>query len=121
MPTPLIEIILVMDEDYASTPLSSERTLMTIQTVSVRIRGRVQGVGFRWAMCEQALALGAEGWVRNRRDGSVEALVRGPGAVVDLLFEWAHRGPPAAHVTAVERSAGDDSAPLSGFEQFPTV
>lgn len=119
--TPPIGIILVMTEDYASRPQPSERTLMGIQTVSLRIGGRVQGVGYRRSMCAQALALGLTGWVRNRRDGSVEALVRGPENVVSSLVEWAWHGPPAAHVTSVERDAGDESLPLDGFEQLPTV
>lgn len=94
---------------------------MIPQTVTLRIRGRVQGVGYRWSMCEQALALGLAGWVRNRRDGSVEALVRGSETDIALLVAWAHRGPPAAQVTAVERHAGDAATPLEGFEQLPTV
>ena len=92
-----------------------------ILTVSIRIRGLVQGVGYRWSMCEQALALGLCGWVRNRRDGSVEALVRGPEPIVEQLIAWAHRGPPAAQVLGVERHGGDSTTPLSGFEQRPTA
>ena len=94
---------------------------MTTVTVTLPIRGRVQGVGYRWSMCEQAIALGLAGWVRNRRDGSVEALVHGAERVVALLVAWAHRGPPAAQVTAVEQQASHEAQPAAGFEQLPTV
>lgn len=66
------------------------------------IAGRVQGVGFRWSMCEAALEHGARGWVRNRRDGRVEAVVDGDEAVVAALLRWARHGPRAARVDHVE-------------------
>jgi acylphosphatase len=74
----------------------------------VVIRGRVQGVGFRaWAEVT-ALELGVEGWVRNCRDGSVEALLAGPEEVVLTMVELCRDGPPGAHVEAVDqREAGD--------------
>lgn len=65
------------------------------------IRGRVQGVGFRYALADEARARKLSGWVRNRRDGSVEAIVAGPEADVEALIAWAHRGPPAARVSEV--------------------
>jgi acylphosphatase len=65
------------------------------------IHGRVQGVGFRYALADEARARKLCGWVRNRRDGSVEAVVAGPEADVEALISWAHRGPPAARVSAV--------------------
>ena len=84
------------------------------------IRGNVQGVGYRWAMVGQARRLGLGGWVRNRRDGSVEALVSGAPAAVAQLLEWSRRGPPAARVAALD--CEDDSAPGTlGFEQRPTA
>jgi acylphosphatase len=65
------------------------------------IRGRVQGVGFRYALADQARARKLSGWVRNRCDGSVEAIVAGAETDVEALIAWAHRGPPAARVSAV--------------------
>lgn len=88
----------------------------------LRITGRVQGVGYRWAICEAARRLGLTGWVRNRVDGSVEALVCGPAAAIDALVVWAHQGPPAAQVDAIEQSSADGEAPPAGeFSSRPTV
>jgi acylphosphatase len=67
----------------------------------VEVTGRVQGVYFRAWMREQAQARGVSGWVRNRPDGSVEAVVSGPEAAVEALIAALHEGPPAAKVVAV--------------------
>jgi acylphosphatase len=66
------------------------------------IRGHVQGVGFRWSLSEQARSLGLGGWVRNRRDGTVEALVCGPNTQVAAVIRWAGHGPEGARVDGVE-------------------
>ena len=68
----------------------------------LRIHGRVQGVGFRYALLEEARRLGLTGWVRNRPDGSVEAVADGPADALDALVRWANHGPPAAAVTRVD-------------------
>lgn len=70
-------------------------------TRRLTISGRVQGVGFRYALADEARGRKLSGWVRNRRDGSVEAVLAGAEADVEAVIAWAHRGPPAAHVTAV--------------------
>ena len=70
----------------------------------LRITGRVQGVAYRDWMVRTARAAGVVGWVRNRADGSVEALVAGPSGVVDALIANCRQGPPAARVDDVERN-----------------
>jgi len=66
----------------------------------------------------EAQRRGVAGWVRNRRDGSVEAMVQGPREAVDALIDWARRGPPSARVTDVQTSEG--SGDYEGFEMRPT-
>jgi acylphosphatase len=91
-------------------------------TQRLRITGRVQGVGFRYALQAEAGRLGLAGWVRNRRDGSVEALAQGPAQALDALTAWARRGPPAARVAEVRvEAAADEEAPRAGFELRPTL
>ena len=68
----------------------------------LRIRGRVQGVYYRASAQEEALRLGLSGWVRNRSDGSVEALVAGGNADVECFIRWAWQGPAAARVVDIE-------------------
>ena len=85
------------------------------------VRGRVQGVGYRDALQEEALRRGIAGWVRNRSDGSVEALLQGPPEAVAELVAWARRGPPAARVTEVRVHAAADEPAQTGFERRPTA
>lgn len=88
------------------------------------IHGRVQGVGFRWSLQSQALRLELKGWVRNRRDGSVEAWICGAPEAVEALTHWAHRGPPEASVQHVLSSDSLTDAPVElpvSFEQKPTL
>jgi acylphosphatase len=92
----------------------------------VVIRGRVQRVGYRaWAE-HVALQRGLEGWVRNRSDGTVEAVFAGPASVVDGMIDACRRGPPGAQVDAVEqREAGNDDVALRRrgemFSVLPTT
>jgi|SRR5579884_3576206 len=96
------------------------------RTKHLLIRGRVQGVGFRAFVEREALAAGVGGWVRNRRDGSVEAVVQGPAEIVRTLIETCRKGPFAARVDALyERDAGPDEManrrPGELFSVLPTV
>ena len=74
---------------------------MSRRTVLVSVTGRVQGVGYRAFVEHKAVALGLSGWVRNRRDGSVEALISGEAALVDQMIEACRSGPRHAAVAAV--------------------
>lgn len=83
------------------------------------IHGRVQGVGFRASTAWEAQRLGIAGWVRNRRDGTVEAMIQGSDEAVAGFIGWARQGPPGAHVSRVEVELG--SGEFSNFEQRPTA
>ncbi len=86
----------------------------------LRIAGVVQGVGFRAWMVRQAQTVGVCGWVRNRGDGTVEALVYGETASVEELLRLCRRGPPGATVTLIhEDLAEPDDEP--GFRALPTA
>jgi acylphosphatase len=81
----------------------------------VLVSGKVQGVYFRANTREQARERGVDGWVRNLRDGRVEAVFEGPADDVDAMVEWCHEGSPAARVDDVEAEY-DDPEGLNGFE-----
>lgn len=89
-----------------------------MKAVHLLISGRVQGVGYRASMTREAGRLGLGGWVRNRLDGSVEAMASGPESAVDALIDWARAGPPAARVMRVDVEPASGS--FAGFEQRPT-
>jgi acylphosphatase len=83
------------------------------------ITGSVQGVGYRYGMVREARRLNITGWVRNRSDDSVEAMIAGtPEAVAAMIF-WARHGPVGAHVAHVTVELGSGS--YDGFEQQATV
>jgi len=86
----------------------------------VRIAGRVQGVGFRLWAERAAAVLGLDGWVRNRRDGTVEAVFAGPPERVEEMIRRCHEGPPLARVDRIEVTDEPDD-PGEGFFVLPTV
>ncbi|QYD72752.1 acylphosphatase [Paraburkholderia edwinii] len=86
-----------------------------IETYYVRVKGVVQGVGFRLATVREAHALGIKGWVANLDDGSVEALLQGPANQVDRMLTWLRHGPPAARVTEV---TGEERLTDKRYERF---
>ena len=91
----------------------------TTITRHLRITGRVQGVGYRWNMTQEAQRLGLSGWVRNRLDGSVEAVVCGPVGALQALIDWAQSGPVGARVDGVV--VGEVEGVFEGFEQRETA
>ncbi|MEX0693720.1 MAG: acylphosphatase [Rhodospirillales bacterium] len=92
---------------------------MGVRTVHVRVTGRVQGVWFRGWTVKEADRLGITGWVRNRRDGSVEAVFSGNEDDVETMLKLCRKGPPLARVDALT-SREIDAGPFSGFEKCPT-
>lgn len=90
-------------------------------TLHLRISGRVQGVGYRAWLQQAAQHLKIAGWVRNRRDGTVEAAVRGAAGDVAHLVKMCHSGPAAARVTSVERQNGPAGELPMPFEGWPTI
>jgi acylphosphatase len=87
--------------------------------VRVEIRGRVQGVWYRGWTVDEAERRNLRGWVRNRRDGSVEAVFIGPEHAVETMIEACRTGPPAARVDSLQRFAAQDDG-ATGFRQRPT-
>ena len=99
--------------------MNDANPLTKVITRHLRITGRVQGVGYRWNMAQQAQALGVSGWVRNRLDGSVEAVACGPVDAVQALVDWAQSGPMGARVDRVVVSEAEGV--FEGFEQRETA
>jgi acylphosphatase len=87
--------------------------------VHIRVEGRVQGVGYRAWTAATARGLGLSGWVRNRRDGAVEALIAGPAADVESMVGRCRRGPPDARVDRLE-VIGEGVSAADGFDVLPT-
>ena len=88
-----------------------------VQTRLVRVRGRVQGVGYRESCVHHATLLGVTGWVRNRGDGSVEALVQGSGDQLERMVDWLRRGPAMARVDDVRVEDVPSSPRFERFER----
>lgn len=95
-------------------------TETTRRAARLRIEGRVQGVWFRGWAVDEATRRGLDGWVRNRRDGSVEMLIAGPPERVEDMIRVSRRGPDMAHVIGVEVQSAADPGPV-GFVQAPTL
>jgi acylphosphatase len=93
---------------------------MTARVIKhVVVRGKVQGVGFRAFVEDQAARLSIEGWVRNRRDGTVEAVIAGTPEQVEAMLEACRKGPPSSHVHMVEdRPGSEDEVKMRGGEKF---
>jgi acylphosphatase len=82
------------------------------------VHGRVHGVSYRESMRMEAQRLGVTGWVRNRHDGTVEAVVHGWPDDVNAMLDWARRGPPAARVTRMDVT--EASGEYETFERHPS-
>jgi len=91
-----------------------------MRTVHLRIEGRVQGVGYRYWAADRAEELQLTGWVRNRRDGAVEAVISGPEADIERMIALCRQGPRDAAVTAVE-IVGEESGAFEAFTIEPTA
>ena len=97
-----------------------------MRVVWLTIRGYVQGVGYRAFVENEAVTRGLKGWVRNRRDGSVEAVVAGESAAVEAMIAACRRGPRSARVDAVEIAEADEDALAArhsgeDFSMLPTA
>ena len=90
--------------------------MMSKVRTRVVIAGRVQGVFYRATMREYARAVNVNGWVKNRSDGKVEALLEGEKRDVEMLIRWCHQGPPGARVSAVEEKIEQYTGEYLGFE-----
>jgi acylphosphatase len=109
---------LVTSEPAAFHPAGAAEDGMAARRL--RITGRVQGVGYRDWMVREARRLAVTGWVRNRRDGSVEALVAGPEPAVQRLLLGCRLGPPGAWVDGIEESLAEPPEE-PGFLRLPTA
>ncbi|MEQ8710508.1 MAG: acylphosphatase [Rhodospirillales bacterium] len=92
-----------------------------LRAVRIRIEGRVQGVGYRWWFAKEAEARNLAGWVRNRADRSVEALLQGPGDRIDELVALSFKGPLMARVHDVAVTEQQADPEISSFQRLPTV
>jgi acylphosphatase len=89
-------------------------------TRKIRVSGRVQGVGYRALLQHVARKNGVGGWVRNRTDGTVEAVLQGPQEAVNAVIAWARRGPRGSQVTDLVDSPAEGEPEHSTFELRPT-
>jgi acylphosphatase len=94
---------------------------MQTSQVHAVITGQVQGVSFRYFTYHEALKLGLKGWVRNLRDGRVEALFEGEQESIERVLGWCKLGPPAARVEEVQVEWQPPSGKLDAFRVRPTA
>lgn len=85
------------------------------------VSGRVQGVFYRGSTQRQAQSLGLSGWARNLADGRVEIVAEGQPETLQQLFDWCHKGPPAARVTAVEKAVETATGEFADFGVRPSA
>lgn len=105
-------------KDHTATMNTSDE----LECWTARIHGRVQGVGFRDSTARKARQLGIRGWVRNRADGSVEALLLGPPEAIRPMKDWLKHGPSSARVDTLDLQPVAPPFPVvEGFEQRPTA
>ena len=95
--------------------IKEKEAWMEEKAVKLRIFGRVQGVSYRYYAYQKALQLGVSGWVRNKLNGSVEALIQGSNEQVSAMARWCHRGSPMAVVESVEQEDIPVDESLDGF------
>jgi acylphosphatase len=107
------------EDDMLRANLSGQDGLQ--ETWLVRVRGRVQGVGYRDSCVRYAQANGIRGWVRNRRDGSVELTLHGPQSAIATMRTWLQHNVPGAQVTGMDAEQLHDAVErLDGFGRLPT-
>lgn len=95
--------------------MNAMRSGKNMKRIHLRVYGRVQGVGFRFACCREARALGLAGWVRNRSDDSVEIVAEGPSATLNAFQTWCAKGPAFARV---DRVVNTPEPPLGAYRTF---
>ncbi len=89
---------------------------MTKKKIHVIVRGRVQGVFFRDHTRDKARSLNLSGWVRNRKDGTVEAVIEGEALAVEKMFTWLHSGSPSSRVDDIQVTEEPPTGENSSFE-----
>ena len=90
---------------------------MDVNAFQARVKGRVQGVGFRYSTVQEAQRLGLKGWVKNISQGDVEVWAEGPEKKLSIFLAWLRKGPPYSRVNSVEK---DDRKP-KGYSDFNVV
>ncbi|VVE57585.1 acylphosphatase [Pandoraea aquatica] len=90
----------------------------SLETVAVRLRGKIQGVGYRHAAVREGHLIGVRGWVQALPEGDILAVVQGTPDQVDKMLEWMRRGPPGAHVMEFESEVEYTGRRFDRFEQL---